>query len=415
MRRKLLGLLLTMTLAMSLLVGCGEGTNESSNDVVKESVNENSNDVVKESTDDGNKVVENQASNSSESEIGTDVVDNTVEEQVGDNDVTAENNSSAEYYTLSLCWDQDLKQSAVVSYDSEKVKLKNLSYNAAEFQWLDKKDVKLLLMCENENPSVEDLYQKEMKSLENDGLSVSELTEKKVGYYTVFRSDGVWTSDGSVGFEFFALELENGMILYAVHMPGFENQVYLEEMLPYVLAYVTEGDGTWMTPPSYDPEEEEDTPDGMEWDTFFEVTSIGGVKVKVYYDPDVIKSCYTYEPEFFLTDEDGNEFVFAIADFATAEARRQGREDYFNSQKMLEDVYVSELSEYQVGEYTIKSYRADYMVYAYDGSGELSPGSFSEDVIELGAEVVCVFNGEYVFDNPETLGVFLNAMKFVVE
>lgn len=199
-----------------------------------------------------------------------------------------------------MCWDEELKQSAVVSFDSEKVELIDLNKNAAKFQWLDKKDVTLLLMCEDGNSSVEDLYQKEMKSLENDGLSVSELTEKEVGYYTVLRSDGVWNFDGTVGFEFFALKLENGMILYAVHLPGFENQVYLDEMLPYVLAYATTGDGTRMVPASFGfPDENTDTSSEAQWDTYFEVTSLGGVKVKVYYDPDVVAGHYTFDPEFF--------------------------------------------------------------------------------------------------------------------
>ena len=263
MKRKLLGILFTMIMSMSLLVGCGEST--------------------KESTADVNSTVENQEAASSENEMTED--------------------NPFEDYTFSLCWDEDLKQSAVVSYNPEKVKLTNLSYNAANFRWLDRTSVELLLMCEYENPSVEDLYERKMK-IHEDNMSVSELTEKQVGDYTVLRSDAVWKNDGTVGFEFFALPLENDMILYTVYAPGFENQVYLDEMLPFVLANVTTGDGTWLRPESYNPDEEmeEETPDGIEWDTYFEVTSFGGVKVKVYYDPDVIMSYSVYDPEFYLTD-----------------------------------------------------------------------------------------------------------------
>ncbi|MBQ7925689.1 MAG: hypothetical protein IJ335_05275 [Lachnospiraceae bacterium] len=389
MKRKLLGVLLTMAMTMSLLVGCGGDTNESA--------------------DGGSNAVVNQESGSSEQETEPQ---NTVEEQADGEDTAGENNSY-ELYTLSLCCNEELKQSAVVSYDPEKVKLIDLSRNAARFRWADRKSVELLLMCENKNPSVEDLYQKKMKPHE-DNMSVSELTEKKIGDYTVLRGDATWKNDGTVGVEFFALKLENDMILYAVHLPGFEKQVYLDEMLPYVLAYVTTGDGTRMTPPAFDPNAEEDTSDGMEGDTFFEVTSLGGVKVKVYYDPDVIKSYRVFDMEFFLTDADGNEHTFAIADFATAEERRQGRERQLNSEKMLEEVSVSELQEIQAGEYTLKAYWADYMVHSYDGSGELIPGSTQEAIIELGSGVVCVFDSTFLFEHPE-FGPFLNAMKFVIE
>ena len=393
MKRKLLGVLLTMAMTMSLLTGCGGGQSESA--------------------DSGNQAVVSQETGSSEEEAEPQ---NTVEEQADGEDTAGENNSY-ELYTLSLCCNEELKQSAVVSYDPEKVKLIDLSRNAARFRWADRKSVELLLMCENKNPSVEDLYQKKMKPHE-DNMSVSELTEKKIGDYTVLRGDATWKNDGTVGVEFFALKLENDMILYAVHLPGFEKQVYLDEMLPYVLAYVTTGDGTRMTPPAFDPhaeeEEEEDTSDGMEWDTFFEVTSIGGVKVKVYYDPDVIKSYRVFDMEFFLTDADGNEHTFAIADFATAEERRQGRERQLNSEKMLEEVSVSELEEIQAGGYTLKCYWADYMVHSYDGSGELNPGSTQEAIIELGSGVVCVFDSTFLFEHPE-FGPFLDAMQFVVE
>ena len=321
-----------------------------------------------------------------------------------------------EEYTFSLCWDKDLKQSAVVSYNPEKVKLTNLSYNAANFRWLDRTSVELHLMCEYENPSVEDLYEKKMKIHEGDDMSVSELTEKQIGDYTVLRGDAVWNYDGTVGFEFFALPLENDMILYTVHLPGFENQVYLDEMLPFVLANVTTGDGTRLIPESYNPDEEmeEETPDGVEWNTYFEVTSFGGVKVKVYYDPDVIMSYHIEDPEFYLTDEDGNEHMFALYDHATAEEHRQAREEYFNQQKMLEEVSVSELLESRAGEYTLYSYWADYLIYSYDGSGEQYPASTQEAIIELSSGVVCVFDDTYMNEHPE-FGTFLNSMKFVCD
>lgn len=374
MKRKLLGILLTMIMGMSLLVGCGENTNET-----------------------------------------TDNVNSAVEDQESDTNTIGDENPFEEY-TFSLCWNEDLKQSAVVSYNPEKVKLTELSGNGAHFRWLDRTSVELLLMCEDENPSVEDLYERKMKIHEGDDMSVSELTEKQIGEYNVLRGDAVWKNDGTVGFEFFALQLENNMILYAVHIPGFENQVYLDEMLPYVLANVTTGDGTWIRPESYNPDEEmeEETPDGIEWDTYFEVTSFGGVKVKVYYDPDVIMSYHIEDPEFYLTDEDGNEHMFALYDHATAEEHRQAREEYFNQQKILEEVSVSELLEYQAGEYTIKSFWADYLIYSYDGSGEQYPASTQEAIIELGSGVVCVFDETYMNEHPE-FGTFLNSMKFVCD
>lgn len=381
MKRKVLNFLFVMAMGMLLLVGCGEKTKESADSV---------NGAVEESN---------------ENEITTD---NTTE--------AAGEENPFEDYTFSLCWDEDLKQSAVVSYNPEKVKLTDLSYNAANFRWLDRTSVELLLMCEYENPSVEDLYEKKMKIHEGDDMSVSKLTEKQIGDYTVLRGDAVWNHDGTVGFEFFALPLENDMILYTVHLPGFENQVYLDEMLPYVLANVTTGDGTWIRPEPYNPdaEMEEETPDGIEWATYFEVTSFGGVKVKVYYDPDVIKSYSVYDPEFYLKDADGNEHMFAIYDYATAEEHRQAREEYFNQQKMLDEVSVSELMEYQAGEYTIKSFIASYLMYSYDGSGEQYTASTQEAIIELGLGVVCVFDETYMNEHPE-FGTFLNSMKFVCD
>lgn len=374
MKRKLLGILLTMIMSMSLLVGCGENTNET-----------------------------------------TDNVNSAVEDQESDTNTIGDENPFGEY-TFSLCWNEDLKQSAVVSYNPEKVKLTKLSRNGAHFRWLDRKSVELLLMCEDENPSVEDLYERKMKIHEGDDMSVSELTEKQIGEYNVLRGDAVWKNDGTVGFEFFALQLENNMILYAVHIPGFENQVYLDEMLPYVLANVTTGDGTWIRPESYNPDEEmeEEVPDGIEWDTYFEVTSFGGVKVKVYYDPDVIMSYSVYDPEFYLTDAEGNEHMFALYDHATAEEHRQSREEYFNQQKMLEEVSVSELQESRAGEYIIKSFLASYLIYSYDGSGDQYPTFIQEAIIELGSGVVCVFDETYMNEHPE-FGTFLNSMKFVCD
>lgn len=372
MKRKVLNFLLVMAMGMLLLNGCGENTSESTADV-----------------------------------------NSTVENQEAGMEATGEDNPFAEY-AFSLCYDKELKQSAVVSYNPEKVKLTDLSYNAANFRWLDRTSVELLLMCEKNNPSVEDLYDKKMKTHEGDDMSVSELAEKQIGDYIVLRGDAVWNHDGRVGFEFFALPLENNMILYAVHLPGFENQVYLDEMLPYVLANVTTGDGTRLIPESYnsDEEMEEETPDGVEWNTYFEVTSFDGVKVKVYYDPDVIMSYSVYDPEFYLTDAEGNEHMFALYDHATAEEYRQAREEYFNQQKMLEEVSVSELQESRAGEYIIKSFLASYLMYSYDGSGEQYPAFTQEAIIELGSGVVCVFDDTYMNEHPE-FGTFLNSMKFV--
>lgn len=395
MSRRIVSLLFAMTMIMLLLAGCGKSVSESTNGNI----------------DVSNTEADIQTPASSEKETG---VDATVEDQTDSNSETDENISYPEN-TFSLCWDEELQQSAVVSYDAEKVELMDLSYNSAEFKWLEKNDVTFRLMCEYENPSVEDLYQEEMKSLEEDYMAVSELAQKEVGNYTVWRSDAIWESDGTAGFEFFALQLENGMILYAVYLPGFENQVYLEEILPYVLENVTTGDGTWIVPTSYVfPEDRKEDSSEAEEDSFMEVTSVGGVNVKVYYDPEVITSCYTWEPEFFVTDADGNEYAFAIADFPTAEARRQGRMDYFTSQDNLYlNVDISDLQESQAGEYIIKTYGAFYNTYSYDGSGELIDASYWESVIELNSDVVVVYEDIY-WDKPE-IGSILNAMKFVVE
>ena len=113
-------------------------------------------------------------------------------------------------------------------------------------------------------------------------------------------------------------------------------------------------------------------------------------------------------------DADGNEHMFAIYDHATAEEHRQNREEYFNQQKILDEVYVSELQESQAGEYTLYSYRADYLIYSYDGSGEQYPASTQAAIIELGSGVVCVFDDTYLNEHPE-FGVFLNSMKFVCD
>lgn len=395
MKRKVLSLLLVMVMGMSLLVGCGGHTDEDA--------------------DAGNNTIVNQESDSGEKETE---VDNTIEEQESDKDVTDANNSIT-YYTFSLCWDQELEQSAVVSYDPEKVRVIDLSYNAAKFQWLDRKNVELLLMCEADNSSVEDVYQKEMKSMEDDDFSVSELTEKKVGNCTVFRSDGVFDASGTVGFEFFATQLENGMVLYAVYSPGFENQVYLDEMLPYVLAYVATGDGAYLIPTDFGSPNEEDEntrPEGIEWDTYFEVTSIGGVKVKVYYDPDVIIDCYVSDMEFYLYDTQGNKYTFAIADFATAEERMMNITNYLLSednkyQNVPED---SEIMEGGAGNYPLKYYELCYEALSYGGE-EWLPASYSEAIIELGAGIICVFDGEYFMNADTNLGEVLGAIQFIVE
>ena len=70
------------------------------------------------------------------------------------------------------------------------------------------------------------------------------------------------------------------------------------------------------------------------------------------------------------------------------------------------------ICQYQIGEYIIQSFGADYLIYSYDGSGEQYPASTREAVIELGSGVVCVFDDTYMFEHPE-FGIFLNSMKFV--
>ena len=63
-------------------------------------------------------------------------------------------------------------------------------------------------------------------------------------------------------------------------------------------------------------EESEDVSSEMTTDAIFEVNSIGGTKVKVYYDPNTIASTNTvWEPEFSVTDIEGNVYSFVIGDF----------------------------------------------------------------------------------------------------
>lgn len=403
MKRKLLGSILTMTMVMTLLAGCGDGANESN-----ENAGGGNNTVVSQVPE--SSVKENEADNNG----NENTLDNNGQEQ--NDEVTSDTPNPYAETTFSLCWDGKLKQSAVVSFDPEKVALTNLSYNAAELVWLDKKSVTLLLMCENNNSSVEELYQKEMGNhMEKDHFTVSALTEKQIGNYTVFRSDAVWNSSGEAGFEFFALKLDNGMILYSVHIPDFEKPVHLDEILPHVLANVTEGDGTKIEAALWEAPEDAGKPDGIEWDTFMEVTSLNGVKVKVYYDPDVITGYHTFDMEFYPIDANGNEFIFAIGDFETAQARLENRKAYLSSQeKYYKDIYFSEISEGGAGGYKVWFYQADYLALSYSGD-EWLPTSSSECVIELGSGVVCIFDGNYWFDETLEIGKLLNAMKFVIE
>lgn len=161
-------------------------------------------------------------------------------------------------------------------------------------------------------------------------------------------------------------------------------------------------------------EESEAVSSEMAGDTFFEVNSISGTKVKVYYDPNVIASANTYwEPEFSVTDKEGNEYNFTIVDFDTAEEFLKWRIDYFDSIKSKINGEFSELEEYGVvGENVIKKYNLEYDQISTDDNNNAiyTPVSYSECVIELGTVVVC-------FDNPEEQkfwDVFV-AMKFVVE
>lgn len=161
-------------------------------------------------------------------------------------------------------------------------------------------------------------------------------------------------------------------------------------------------------------EEGEEVSSTLTWDTFFEVNSVGGTKVKVYYDPDVIASAYTlWEPEFSVTDTEGNAYDFAIVDCATAEKFLEWRIDNFNSIQSKTNGEFSGLEEHGVvGENMVKKYNLKYDQISTDDNNNAvyTPISYSECVIELGSVVVC-------FDNTEEQKFWdvLAAMKFVVE
>lgn len=161
-------------------------------------------------------------------------------------------------------------------------------------------------------------------------------------------------------------------------------------------------------------EESEGDSSEMTWDAFFEVNSINGTNVKVYYDPNVIASVDSFwEPEFSVTDTEGNVYNFAIVDFDTAEGFLKWRMDEFNSIQSKTNGEFSELEEYGVvGENTVKKYNLEYEQISTDENNNAvyTPVSYSECIIELGSVVVC-------FDNTEEQKCWdvLAAMKFVVE
>ncbi len=161
-------------------------------------------------------------------------------------------------------------------------------------------------------------------------------------------------------------------------------------------------------------EESEEVSSEMSWDTFFEVNSIGGTKVKGYYDPNVIASAYTlWEPEFSVTDTEGNTYNFAVVDCATAEKFLEWRIDNFNSIQSKTNGEFSELEEYGVvGENMVKKYNLKYDQISTDDNNNAvyTPISYSECVIELGPVVVC-----FDYTEEQKFWDVLAAMKFVIE
>ena len=161
-------------------------------------------------------------------------------------------------------------------------------------------------------------------------------------------------------------------------------------------------------------EENEEVSSEMTWDTSFEVNSVSGTKVKVYYDPNVIASSYTlWEPEFSVTDTEGNVYNFAIVDCDTAEKFLEWRIDNFNTIQSKTNGEFSELEEHGVvGENMVKKYNLEYDQISTDDNNNAvyTPISYSECIIELGSVVVC-------FDNTEEQRFWdvLAAMKFVIE
>ena len=147
---------------------------------------------------------------------------------------------------------------------------------------------------------------------------------------------------------------------------------------------------------------------------YVEVTSINGVKVKVYYDPDVITILDCFDMEFTVKDVNGKKQTFGIADFDSAEAFQENRKKLFASMETrYQDVNFSEIENGGVGSYQTKSYWIDYATP--NSNGELEGINYLECIIELDSGVVCVYDGTYSWEYPEEFGTLMNALTFVVE
>ena len=160
-------------------------------------------------------------------------------------------------------------------------------------------------------------------------------------------------------------------------------------------------------------EESEDVSSEMTADAIFEVNSIGGTKVKVYYDPNAIASTNTaWEPEFSVTDIEGNVYSFVIGDFDTAEDYFDRRIDEFNSIQSKTNEEFSEPEEYGVvGENTIMRYTLEYDQISTDDNNNpvYTPVSYAECIIELDSVVVC-----FDYTEEQKFWDVLATMKFVV-
>lgn len=160
-------------------------------------------------------------------------------------------------------------------------------------------------------------------------------------------------------------------------------------------------------------EESEDVSSEMTTDAIFEVNSIGGTKVKVYYDPNTIASTNTvWEPEFSVTDIEGNVYSFVIGDFDTAEDYFERRIDEFNSIQSKTNGEFSEPEEYGVvGENTIMRYTLEYDQISTDDNNNpvYTPVSYAECIIELDSVVVC-----FDYTEEQKFWDVLATMKFVV-
>ena len=160
-------------------------------------------------------------------------------------------------------------------------------------------------------------------------------------------------------------------------------------------------------------EESEDVSSEMTADAIFEVNSIGGTKVKVYYDPNAIASMSTvWEPEFSVTDIEGNVYNFVIGDFDTAEDYFERRIDEFNSIQSKTNEEFSEPEEYGiVGENTIMRYTLEYDQISTDDNNNAvyTPVSYAECIIELDSVVVC-----FDYTEEQKFWDVLATMKFVV-